>query len=62
MNPTYSFSFTAARDAGITAAREAYNAACTDPAAQFADNQSYLAFVLDRATESYCRQYGLPVA
>jgi hypothetical protein len=49
--------------AGITAAREAYNAALpTDqdpPAVPLATNAEYVQFVMAHAAEGYANQYGL---
>lgn len=64
---TYTFSADANQEAGITAAREAYNDGLPDseeaPRAEHPDykatNADYVAFVLSRATESYQRQYGV---
>ena len=63
----YMFTTTADQEAGITAAREAYNDGLPDseeaPRAEHPDykasNADYVAFVLSRATESYQRQYGV---
>ena len=50
-------------DAGITAAREAYNAALPvdqdPPAASLATNAEYVQFVMAHAAEGYANQYGL---
>lgn len=43
---------------GITSAREAYNAALPEDAAPLADDAAYVQFVMERAAESYARQYG----
>lgn len=42
---------------GITAAREAYNAALPGDAAPLADDAAYVQFVMEKAAESYARQY-----
>jgi hypothetical protein len=44
--------------AGITAAREAYNASLTEEETPLADDAAYVQFVMDKASESYARQYG----
>lgn len=62
---TYTITTTSEEDAGLTAAREAYNAAIPDteeaPRASHpdykADNQAYASFVMAGAFESYQRQY-----
>ena len=50
-------------DAGITAAREAYNAALPvgqdSPAVPFTTNAEYVEFVMTSAAEGYAKQYGL---
>jgi len=45
--------------AGVTAAREAYNATAAE-ADQIATDEAYVQFVMDRAAESYANQYGVP--
>jgi len=50
--------------AGITAAREAYNAALPEPAEGetkpvIETNEEYVQFVMGRAAESYAAQYAL---
>jgi hypothetical protein len=49
--------------AGITAAREAYNAALPvdqdPPAVPLATNADYVQFVMAHAAEGYAKQYGL---
>jgi hypothetical protein len=54
---SYPAGFTTAQDAGITAAREAYNVDHAD--APLADNSAYVQFVMTRAAQSYCVQYGV---
>lgn len=44
--------------AGITAAREAYNAGLAPDEAPLATDAEYVEFVMARAAESYARQYG----
>lgn len=51
----------AAQLAGITAAREAYNAALpegADAPAPLATDEAYVQFVMDSASKSYANQYG----
>jgi hypothetical protein len=52
-----------AHDAGITAAREAYNAALPidqdPPPVLLATNAEYVQFVMASAAEGYAKQYGL---
>ena len=62
---TYGITITdPAHVAGITAAREAYNAALLalaegeEGAQPLATNEEYVQFVMARAAESYARQYG----
>lgn len=48
---------------GITAAREAYNAALpSDDPARIASDSAYIDFVLERAIQSWCVQYAPVVA
>lgn len=44
--------------AGITAAREAYNAQCAQDDPAITTNDDYVQFVMTRAAESYAKQYG----
>lgn len=44
--------------AGITAAREAYNASRSEDDSVMATNDEYVQFVMARAAESYAKQYG----
>ena len=62
---TYDIAITnPAHVAGITAAREAYNAALSalaegeDGEQPLVTNEEYVQFVMARAAESYARQYG----
>ena len=43
--------------AGITAAREAYNAALPEGGTPIDTNEGYVQFVMSRAAESYAKQY-----
>ncbi len=43
--------------AGITAAREAYNASRSEDESAMATNNEYVQFVMVRAAESYAKQY-----
>jgi hypothetical protein len=45
--------------AGITAARETYNAALDEGGVPLATNADYVQFVMARAAESYAKQYGV---
>jgi hypothetical protein len=45
--------------AGITAAREAYNAQRAQDDPVVATNDDYVQFVMARAAESYAKQYGV---
>lgn len=45
--------------AGITAAREAYNAQRFQDDPVIATNGDYVQFVMARAVESYAKQYGM---
>ena len=50
--------FTPEQLRGVAAAREAHNAnPPSDSPAPFADDESYLAWVLSRAADSYASQY-----
>lgn len=44
--------------AGITAAREAYNAALPEDGAPLATDAEYIQFVMSKAAESYANQHG----
>lgn len=64
---TYTVTITdAGCEAGITSAREAYNAgldlaegqAVEDHADHLASNQDYVQFVMGRAAEDYCGKFG----
>lgn len=54
---TYSTGFTTAQDSGITAARNAYNTA--NPQTPITTNSAYVQFVMTKASQSYCTQYGV---
>ncbi len=45
--------------AGITAARDAYNAQRAQDDPVIATNDDYVQFVMARAAESYAKQYGM---
>jgi hypothetical protein len=50
--------FSPEQERGITAAREAHNAnPPSDSPAPFATNEAYLAWVMQRAADSYSEQY-----
>ena len=48
--------------AGITSARETYNAQRSQDDPVMATNDEYVQFVMARAAESYAKQYGAVVA
>jgi hypothetical protein len=54
---SYAAGFSTAQNAGITAAREAYNLDHAD--APLVDNGAYVQFVMTHAAQSYCVQYGV---
>ena len=43
--------------AGITSAREAYNASLPEDGVPLDTNEAYVQFVMSRAAESYAKQY-----
>jgi hypothetical protein len=45
--------------AGITAARAAYNAQCTQDTSVLSTNDEYVQLVVARAAGSYAKQYGV---
>ena len=56
---TYTVTITdPAHVAGITAAREAYNATLPEDGVPLDTNEAYVQFVMGRAAESYAKQYG----
>jgi hypothetical protein len=60
---TYAVTITdPAHVAGITAARESYNAQRLQDDPVMATNDEYVQFVMTRAAESYAKQYGAVVA
>jgi hypothetical protein len=54
----YTISTTNDEEAGITAAREVYNAG-KEPEDQLADNVAYVAMVMASAFDSYQKQHGV---
>lgn len=64
--PTYTITLTDTEDAGVTAARAAYNAnpsnfdPTTGAPITYSDNATYIVFVMTRAADGYDVMYQVP--